>query len=163
MLQDVRQHITADHHQATNHATAQTLIKAYDVVHTSLDAVGKVLNGPASAETHHLASIAQGVVAEAAQSVVAPRVAANGSNPSDAAALRAASVNGMAGVIQPALEIAVSLSPLSNSSDILVAATQAIADHKPRLFPQPLFSGPTHRGLQQVKSNPYPPQVSDYV
>lgn len=107
----------------------EVLAKASHIASQSLSAVDKVLNFTSTGfKDHYLAGLAQGVVAEAAQSVIAiNKIAANQPNPTDATAIRAVSVDKMTEVTSDALATAVQLAgPASDELQIINAAKTVI-------------------------------------
>lgn len=128
-MSEVAQYNTACSQSQT--PEAKVLAKAQQIVNQSLTAVDKVLSGPTNSKDQILAGLAQGVVAEAAQSVIAiSTMTAHQQappNPTDATAIRAASVDKMTAVTQDAIAAAVQLAgPASDEVQIINTAKSVI-------------------------------------
>ncbi|KAK7467266.1 hypothetical protein VKT23_004323 [Stygiomarasmius scandens] len=143
VLQNVAQRVTeaAQLQQMSTRPTddISTLVKQKQVVEQSLVAYDQALTGPTPPETHRLAVAVQAVVAEAAQSAVAPRAAAAGITPTPLLAIQVASVGEMTDLTQVALAEAVKMQGVgSKDVDVIETTSSLLASRHSRPHDVPI-------------------------
>lgn len=132
--------------------------KQQKILSDTLSAYESAVSGPTNQNTLALAQAASDVVAEAAQTLVAPFTL-----PADA--INNASVADMSAVTASAIAVAVSTQPFNSSeTQVVIAAKELLHNHNARPVLQP---SPNTRMLhhQPMATNPYPniPPLPSYT
>ncbi|KAK0483740.1 hypothetical protein IW261DRAFT_1675160 [Armillaria novae-zelandiae] len=138
VLQNVAQRVADEttHIQRSSPPSKQQdlgdLVKQQRVLEHTMNAYDKAMTGPTHSDTQRLARAAAQIVAEAAQTAVAPMAAAAGLIPTDAMAIQSASVSDMSDGVQGALAVAVKMAGHGSNEVDVMMTTQSLLAHSRR-------------------------------
>ncbi|KAG7447961.1 uncharacterized protein BT62DRAFT_744702 [Guyanagaster necrorhizus] len=138
VLQNVAQRVADEttHIQRSSPPSKQQdlgdLMRQQRVLEHTMNAYDKAMAGPTHSDTKRLARAAAQIVAEAAQTAVAPMAAAAGMIPTDAMAIQSASVSDMSDGVQSALAAAVKMAGHGSNEVDVVMTTQSLLAHSRR-------------------------------
>ncbi|KAK0210865.1 hypothetical protein DFS33DRAFT_1371206 [Desarmillaria ectypa] len=138
VLQNVAQRVADEttHIQRSSPPSKQQdlgdLVKQQRVLEHTMNAYDKAMTGPTHSDTQRLARAAAQIVAEAAQTAIAPMAAAAGMIPTDAMAIQSASVSDMSDGVQGALAAAVKMAGYGSNEVDVMMTTQSLLAHSRR-------------------------------